>query len=277
MCNAAVLVLFRSCIQYLHSLSLLLIVEFHAISCDVHYAICATYKIGGFPALLGWKLGESKANAGLWLNPNRWKATADRIGEMLELDMANEEVEVIDWDLDDEMKASHDLRRIERGRKAATLKTSWHEHAPHTRNDRYHNAALSLAFAVKSQAFQTLTDDGKMDPKRKRALIDFLNLLDWASPQSWELRTGLVKELLWKVDADIVKDREGVASLIDEDMDRHRSSNSRNLWGFVDVHEGSWTRLIFSQQQAILAKDDKRWTKACTHSQPAKGFTCGLW
>jgi hypothetical protein len=227
--------------------------------------------------LLGWKPGESKAKAGLRLNPNKWKARADKIGDMLGLDLAHEEVDLIEWDLDDETQATHDLRKIERGRNAATVKISWHEHAPHTRNDRYHNAALSLAFAVKSQAFQTMTDDGKMDPKRKKALIDFLNLLDWASPQSWELRTGFAKKLHWKVDADEVNNREGVESLINEYMDRHRSSGSKNLWGFVDVDEGGWVGSILSQKQEDLAKNDKLWTKACTHSLPAKGFTCGLW
>jgi hypothetical protein len=116
-----------------------------------------------------------------------------------------------------------------------------------------------------------------MEPKRNRALLDFLKLLDWASPQSWELRTGLVKELQWKVEADRVKDRGDVESLIDSDMDRHRISGSKDLWGFVDVQEGGWTGIIFGQKHEDLAKDDKRWTKACTHSQPGKGFTCGLW
>jgi hypothetical protein len=242
----------------------------------LHYAICATYEIGGFPAVLGWRQGESKAYAGLVLN-NKWKVNADMVAEMLGLDLAHEAVEMYELDLDDETQSTHDLRMIEKAHKAATLKTSWHEHAPHTRNDRYHNAALSLAFAVKSQSFQTLTDDGKMDPKRKRALVDFLNLLDWASPQSWELRRGFVKELQSKVDADKVTDRGDMESLIDADMDRHRSSGSKDLWGVVDVRDSGWTGMIFGQKQEELAKDDKRWTKACTHSQSAKGFTCGLW
>jgi hypothetical protein len=242
----------------------------------MHHPICYTYNIRGYPFILGWRPGESKANAGLMLN-RIYKVNAEIIAEMLGLDMANEEVELFDWDLDDETQAAHYLKMNEKGRKLAALKTSWHEHVPHTRNDRYHNAALSLAFAVKSQLFQTLTDDGKMEPKRKRALVDFLKLLDWASPQSWELRTGLMKELQWKVDADRVKDRGDVESLIDGDVDRHRISGSKDLWGFVDVQEGGWTGTIFGQKQEVLAKDDKRWTKACTHSQPGKGFTCGLW
>ena len=166
---------------------------------------------------------------------------------------------------------------IKQGHKAARIKTSWHEHEPHTHNDRYHNAALSLAFAVKSQLFQTLTEDGKMEPKRRRALQDFLNLLDWATPQSWKLRSSFIRELQWKMDADGVKSRADVESLIDGDMGRHRTEGTVDLWGFVDASKNGWTGKMFGQSQEELAKLDKRWSDTCTHHQPAKGFTCGLW
>ena len=202
----------------------------------------------------------------------------DMVGEMLGLDMAHEEVELFDWDIEDEGAKEKIMKKLtEQGHKAAAKMLSWHEHEPHTHNDRYHNAALSLAFAVKSQLFQTLTADGKLEPKRKRALVDFLNLLEWATPQSWKLRTSLIKELQWKMDADAVKDRGAVESLIDGDMNRHRSVGTEDLWGFVDASERGWTGKVFGQSQEQLAKDDKHWTKTCTHSQPAKGFTCGLW
>jgi len=253
-------------------------VQFHAISCDIYYAICSTYGIHGFPTIIGWKQGESKGHIGLEMNEEE-NIDADMVGEMLGLDMAHEAVELWDWDEDEDEESQALLHKksIEQGHKAARTKKAWHEHRPHTHNDRYHNAALSLAFAVKSQLFQTLTEDGKMDPKRKSALLDFLNLLDWATPQSWKLRTGLIKELHWKMDADTIKNRGDVESLIDRDMARHRSEGATDLWGFVDASEKGWTGKIFGQNQEKLARDDKHWSKACTHSQPAKGFTCGLW
>ena len=201
---------------------------------------------------------------------------ADTVGEMLGLDMAHEAVELYHADVDDDVTKDKRLKTMkEQARKAAKLKKSWHEHKPHTHNDRYHDAALSLVFAVKSQLFQTLTDDGKMDPKRKRALVDFLNLLDWATPQSWSTRISLIKNLQWKVEADTLMNRGDVESLIHEDVARHRSSGAEEVWGYVDSSRSGWA--VFGRKQDELAKDDNHWTKACTHSQPAKGFTCGLW
>ena len=253
------------------------LVQFHAVSCDVHYAICGTYNVHGFPTILGWKQGESKANRGIEMN-EEYNIEADSVGEMLGLDLAHEAVELYDMEVDDDETIAKNAKKwMEQGRKAAKLKKSWHEHTPHTHNDRYHDAALSLAFAVKSQLFQTMGDDGKMDPKRKKALIDFLNLLDWATPQSWNMRVGLIKKLQWKVDADALMDRRDVESLIDEDMSQHRSLGAEEVWGFVYGGQSGWTGQLFGRKQEELAKDDKHWTKACTHSQPAKGFTCGLW
>mmetsp|Transcript_10423 Transcript_10423/g.22527 ORF Transcript_10423/g.22527 Transcript_10423/m.22527 type:complete len:213 (-) Transcript_10423:292-930(-) len=204
---------------------------------------------------------------------------AESVAEMLELDLAHEQVRLFDWGIKDEEQRKKVMEKLaEKAHKAAVTKTSWHEHEPHTHNDRYHNAALSLAFAIKSQLFQTTTSDGKIDPKRKRALVDFLNLLEWASPKSWKLRTSLVRELQWKMESDAVKDRAAVESLIDGDVEQHRSLKTEDLWGYVDANEGGgWTGKMFGQSQEQLAKDDKHWTKTCTHSQPAKGFTCGLW
>ena len=200
-------------------------------------------------------------------------------GEALELDLANEEIELIQLDFNNsEDRLAYDAKMDELAKQAAKVKLSWHEHHPHTHNDRYHDAALSLAFALKSQLFQTLTDDGKMDHKRKRALIDFLNLLDWATPQSWKLRTGFAMELKRKIKSEAVNDRKDVESIIDWDMKHHRSADSKHLWGFVDEDErSSWADKLFGVSQEDFFKGDRHWTKSCTHSQPAKGFTCGLW
>ncbi|KAL7536528.1 hypothetical protein ACHAWF_005487 [Thalassiosira exigua] len=57
-------------------------------------------------------------------------------------------------------------------------------------------------------------------------------------------------------------------------MIHHRESYGEDLWGFVERGDTTWYDLRFQEE---LAKDDKHWTKSCTHPQPAKGFTCGLW
>ncbi|KAL9180110.1 hypothetical protein ACHAXT_008080 [Thalassiosira profunda] len=255
-------------------------VEFHAVSCDIYYAICSTYEIDGFPLILGWKAGDSFAERGIYLNEEE-EITADIVAYDLELDLAHENVELFDWGFEDNETMAHVEKKLaEQGHKAAAKKLSWHEHEPHTHNDRYHNAALSLAFAIKSQLFQTVTEEGKMQPKSKAALTDFLNLLEWATPQSWKLRSTFVKELQWKMGTNGIKGRGDVESIINGDTDRHRAEGTEDLWGFVDATTSGWTGKVktFSRKaQQKLAKDDKHWTKTCTHHQPAKGFTCGLW
>ncbi len=52
-------------------------------------------------------------------------------------------------------------------------------------NDRFHNAAVSLAFVLKTGVFVKRSD-----------YIDVLQLVYWATPQSWSIRTGMVEEVL---------------------------------------------------------------------------------
>eukprot|EP00985_Skeletonema_marinoi_P021083 scaffold12745_cov73-Skeletonema_marinoi.AAC.1 len=71
-----------------------------------------------------------------------------------------------------------------------------------------------------------------MEPKRKNALVDFLNLMEWATPPSWNLRTGFVKELQWSLDSDAISSRGALESVIDSDVDKHRSGKQDLLWGY---------------------------------------------
>ncbi|KAL7536527.1 hypothetical protein ACHAWF_005486 [Thalassiosira exigua] len=161
-------------------------VQFHAVSCDIYYAICRTYGIEGYPTVLGWKQGDNITQRSVFMNEET-DIDPDLVGEMLDLDMAHEEVELFDWEMNaTELKAVEEkLEKL--GKSAAATKRAWHEHESHTRDDRYRNAALSLAFAIKSQLFQTSSKEGEMEPRRRAALVDFLNLLEWAAPQSWRL------------------------------------------------------------------------------------------
>mmetsp|Transcript_14891 Transcript_14891/g.24400 ORF Transcript_14891/g.24400 Transcript_14891/m.24400 type:complete len:803 (+) Transcript_14891:59-2467(+) len=253
-------------------------VEFHAVSCDVYWRICSTYGVDGFPTIIGWKKGDSFEKAGIVLNDDE-EIHPDLIGEMLELDLANEAVEVYEWEFETEKeRIDYEKEQAKKAKKAAMKKTSWHQYTPHTHNDRYHNAALSFAFAVKTQLFQTLTADGKMEPKRKNAMVDFLNLMEWATPPSWNLRTGFVKELQWSLDLDAISSRGALERVIDSDVDKHRSNKHDLLWGYVDPKlRTSWAGGLLGPSDEQLAKDDKKWSNSCTHLEPAKGFTCGLW
>lgn len=253
-------------------------VQFHAVSCDVYYDICDAYDIDGYPTMLGWKLGADVSKLGIDLM-DEGPMNADKIGELLALDLANEEVSLSRNKFNTtEEQLAHEAEMNKLAQKAVEQKRSWHEQYPHNHNDKYHDAALSLAFAIKSQLFQT-TRDRTIENKRRRALMDFLNLLDWATPQSWGLRTGIVTDLQWRIESNVLNDRSDLESIIEADMKHHRPGGSEQLWGFIDSHQQtSFASALFrGRSQKVLAKDDNRWTKTCTHSQPAKGFTCGLW
>ena len=79
--------------------------------------------------------------------------------------------------------------------------------------------------------------------------------------------------------SDAIDDRGAVESIIKTDMERHRSGEAEEPWGYVDTTARSKLvgKILGKPDPIQLAKDDKHWSTACTHSQPAKGFTCGLW
>ena len=165
----------------------LAVVIFHAVSCDVYHAICSTYEVDGFPTILGWKYGDSLETVCIGLNDDGYFPDAEGVGTALDLDLAHEEKGLFNWTFEtDEDRENYEKDMREHAKKASLTKKQWHETKPNTHNDRYHNAALSLSFAIKSQLFQTVTDKGEMEPRRKVALVDFLNLLEWSSPQVGE-------------------------------------------------------------------------------------------
>lgn len=157
----------------------------------------------------------------------------------------------------------------------------WNEYKS-TLNERYHNAAVSLAFVLKTSVF--VNRDSKLDDRRASAFRDFLELVDWATPQQWHVRTGLVQTLLQNM-GDVTSDR-GI--LIDM-MKQHQSLPIEGgVWGDIAVSAKRKRRPVYGlggdvpKGEAPLDVDDvflrnSQWTEACTHHQRGMGFTCGLW
>lgn len=115
---------------------------------------------------------------------------------------------------------------------AATRKRSWQDY-PSSLNERFHNAALSLAFALKTGVFVKTTSS--LDDKRALALQEFLELVEWTTPQNWHVRTGMVQEVLGNM-GDIVTKGQGIMTDI---VERHQSLQVENgMWGdlFIPKH-----------------------------------------
>ncbi|EJK49387.1 hypothetical protein THAOC_31739, partial [Thalassiosira oceanica] len=252
----------------------LAVVQFHAVSCDVYHAICSTYDIDGFPTIFGWKHGESLESPGIALNDDG-EPDADDVGELLELDLAHEEKGLFNWTFEtDEDRESYEKDMIEQAKKAARTKKLWHETKPNTHNDRRVDGlsqSARVGFAAgRGERYSVIL--WLRCASSNRALSS-------RNPQSWQLRTTFVKELQRRISSDAIADRGVVESIIKTDMDRHRSGETEDPWGYVDttVRSKLVGKILGKPDPVQLAKDDKHWSKACTHSQPAKGFTCGLW
>jgi hypothetical protein len=131
-----------------------------------------------------------------------------------------------------------------------------------------HNAAVSLAFVLKSGIY-VHREDG-LDDNRALALKEFLELVDWASPQAWSIRTGMIQDLLHNLPEIVSSSRK-----LSEIVDRHVAIDTGDsLWGgFQESTAPSNDTLSL----ADFFRNNTRWTEACTHSQRTMGYTCGMW
>jgi thiol-disulfide isomerase/thioredoxin len=261
-------------------------VEFHAVSCQLYREVCRAYNIDGFPVVLGYAIGESIEDVGWELNRVDTTMTAESIAEVLSLTLAHEPKDVhrrTDFSNSDDRRA-YEREMVEMGHQAALKKKEWHEYPHQSLNDRYHNAATSLAFALRTGVF--MKRENALDDKRRLALVDFVGVVDWASPAHWHVRK-LVHDLPREMGA-IAEDPELLGQLVEQ----HQSQQNPNggLWGdIVTLPTKQRKEKILGlggdvPHRAAAAEDpeeifwgNNRWTEACTHSEPGMGFSCGLW
>lgn len=252
-------------------------VSFHAVSCSLYQEVCRSYNIDGFPIVLGYGLGESIEDRGWELNKEGTTMTAESIAERLDITLAHEPKKKVKAHISID---SDDARAYQRGVEALADAVVQEKKLRHefksTLNERYHNAAVSLAFVLKTSVF--LKRDAQLDGRRASALKDFLELVDWASPQHWHIRTSMVQDLLHRMD-DIVTDE---ALLMDIVEDHQSLRLEHGLWGGVQVERGRVQpgdrepRIATMDTDEILWRNSQ-WTEACTHSERGLGYTCGLW
>ena len=263
-------------------------VNFFAVSCELYTNLCHTYDVHGYPTILGYGLGSDPFVRGVELNgDDAPDLSVESIGELLSIELAHEQVDA--WQ--SSYSNSEDRRNREREKeedaiKAAETKREWQSY-PSTLNDRYHNAALSLAYALKTGVYNRF---GKLSDDRALALSDFLDLVDWTTPQSWSVRTGLVKELRLRFHDVVISSKDNLIELVERDQDLHEQKKgdaaADHLWGYIDAPRRPKRRNAITglggdvpdtKQMDKIASRNRKWTEACTHGLPAHGFTCGLW
>lgn len=250
--------------------SLGITVEFHAVSCELFGEICRAYGIKSFPVIWGYPIDSNIQDKGIELNPvDGPEMTAESIANDLELSLAIESkgnLTARSFNNSDDRRA-YEKHQLKKSKESAKRKRSWQSY-PSSIDERYHNAAVSLVFVLKHSVY--IEKEDRLDDMRALALKEFLELLDWTTPQAWHVRTGMIRQLL-KNFPQIIS---GSANL-NKIIDKHVAVDTKSeLWGGFN----NWA----SQPSALnpsttVLRNNTKWTEACSHSERALGFTCGLW
>eukprot|EP00934_Nitzschia_sp_Nitz4_P007692 Nitzschia sp. Nitz4//scaffold62_size106224//75924//77663//NITZ4_004364-RA/size106224-processed-gene-0.36-mRNA-1//1//CDS//3329555880//7682//frame0 len=229
----------------------------HAVSCELYRMICRAYDIDGYPFVMGFPLGANISQPGIQLNP--WEGpemTVETIAKTLNLNLTD----IPGLSVGNLTNVTDEP--LHRGLEAARRKHEW-QTSSSTIDARYHNAAVSLIFALKDGVF---VDSDKLDSRRAAAFRDFLQLLDWTTPQNWHVRS-LVREILTNFEETIA----GPQNLISL-VERHTSFNTSDvLWGSLQVRPPA------QLHGGLFSLNNLKWTESCTHSEKSLGYTCGLW
>lgn len=276
-------------------------IQFHAVSCTLNEVICDTYEIAGFPTVMGWRGGEDYAEfndiqkPGLILN-EEGTVDADSIAEDLDIPLAEEEL--LQNQTESKFSNSQDQRDWEKRKMQWGLESA-KEHLAMMEydsdiNERYHNAAVSLAYLLKTSIYES--SKGTLDYKKAHVLYDFLTLVDWATPFEWDFRKQFVQVLLNKFDSDVIRGKRMLVDLVEGIQSKSFKIGRRReelLWGHLNEHRSrkkynrrtaiknglggeSESHVLHVPLQTIL-KEHSKWTDACSHGTSFKGFTCGLW
>lgn len=159
----------------------------------------------------------------------------ESIGQALDIPLAHEAKPVtrhVFTDSEDEQAYQMTVQAL--ADTAAREKKLWHEYQS-TLNERFHNAAVSLAFVLKTSVF--LNSDVELDGRRASALKDFVELVDWASPHQWNVRTDMVRDVLLQID-EIVMDEVLLIEIVEEHQSR--LAGGGESWG--NIESTRWTK-----------------------------------
>ena len=273
-------------------------ITFNAISCTLYQEICEYYEIEGYPTVFGWKEGTDFADMkkrGIMLN-EEGEPNPMSIGEDLGFDLAQDKV-VYDRD-ESRFSNSEDQRqylkdKIQRGINLAKEKVENFEY-DFDINEIYHNAAASLCFLLKTAVFSSSRKG--LTTYRKEVLHEFLQLVDWATPEAWDFKRIMVRDLLQNYEEVMSGGKTSLENFVLNYQKSTFKTGQRKeelLWGHLDekpyrkrqkqllnksglgAEHGKSKELT----DAAVAKEHAGWTPQCTHDEPSTnaGYTCGLW
>ncbi len=276
-------------------------ITFHAVSCTLNLDVCQWYEVHGYPTVMGWGGSTEYQNitdVGIILNEYT-PFDANSVAADMKFDIAEGGISATKFEKEYVYSNSTDQKEFDNWKEnrikevIQDLKESYD--FEQDINDRYHNAAVSLAYVLKTGVY---TSKSRLTIAQKSALREFLGLVEWATPLHWNLRSTLVRELYhnFEFDAAGLGGKDDLIHIVERYQQNPLKTGNRReelLWGYIDESKSrsidSFRRRsvvrgtlgaehgIHLVDENIERKERTSWTTACTHDRPNSGFTCGLW
>ena len=277
-------------------------VYFHAVSCTLNSDTCSSYDIDGYPTFFGYRgkaegsdddaiaelIGNTTLRGTELELDHNLNGDIDTIASVMKFDVSSLERNYTNPESKYSNSADqrdYEQRKIQRAKEVAAEKIALLEYDA-SLNDIYHDAILSLAYILRNGVYyQSSSGSTLQNEAEKAALHDFLKLVHWSTPLSWDMRKGFVTTLVQEFETIVIQGKGRLNKFV-EDQTTTNEEEKNLPWGFVDKNEVKHDQI--TQRRHGLGGDSplhlhhhekhqmnpKKWTQACNHGPSSSGFTC---
>lgn len=206
-------------------------IEFHAVSCSAHHWLCKASSIQGYPIVRIYKKGSVDFQEAKRFTPQAIAAVfgiqLEKIYSAQKSEFQDVELRQYNQDVYDVLGAAMDAYR-------------------RTKKDVFHDATVSLLFALQFDVNVEKSDTGPSRETRINAFSTWIDLLYWTLPSSWKVNT-LINDI--------------------------RVNNDFNL-----LTNDAIAQAVENNKEVVLPDPSVLWTNSCQRrSRKSEGYTCGLW
>ena len=206
-------------------------IEFHTVSCSAHHWLCKASSIQGYPIVRIYKRGSVDFQEAKRFTPQAIAAVfgiqLDKIYSEQKGEFQDVELRQYNQDVYDVLGAAMDAYR-------------------RTKKDVFHDATVSLLFALQFDVNVENSDTGPSRDTRIAAFSTWIDLLYWTLPSSWKVNT-LINDI--------------------------RVNNNFNF-----LTNDAIAQAVENNKEVVLPDPSALWTNSCQRrSRKSEGYTCGLW
>ena len=225
-------------------------VEFYAVSCTAHSALCTDRGVDTYPDLRAYRSGNG---TGIPVQRGPGGFTIPVVMELLGLpyhrrdgtENATESSERGKGGTENTRAGNNSVAAKRVGKKEVREEEEARLDAETRRSNKadvFHDASLSLDYALRHGIFSDST--GPLSSEKRRALHDWIELLRRALPPAMDQSRRQIEALAERFDSAV-------------------------------LGKGAFEKVVLQTQRLGSGRD--RWSFACTHHDPLRGYTCGLW